>query len=80
MSKIDDLFTTQDERDGAVAVDVVNASREKLSIPESEQFQERISTCDLLLENEVGADQLWAFSTCSYQTWNSRTIVFATAV
>lgn len=61
----------------AVAVDVVNASREKLSIPEPEQFQERISACDLVLKSGTEIEQLWAFATCSYQTRNSRTVVFA---
>ena len=60
-----------------VAVDVVNASREKLKIPQEEEFDERIATCDLVLQDAVDADRLWAFTTCSYQTWNSRTTVFA---
>lgn len=60
----------------AVAVDAINASREKLSIPKPEQFQERTSACDLILKSDMETDQLWAFATCSYQTWNSRTIVY----
>lgn len=59
-----------------VAVDVVNASREKLTIPQGEEFAERIAACDLVLQETIGADRLWAFATCSYQTWNSRTIVY----
>lgn len=59
-----------------VAVDVVNASREKLKIPQAAEFSERIATCDLVLQNTIEEDKLWAFATCSYQTWNSRTVVY----
>ena len=60
-----------------VAVDVVNASREKLKMPQVEEFNERIADCDLNLQNVIETDRLWGFATCSYQTWNSRTVVFA---
>lgn len=60
-----------------VAVDVVNASREKLKIPRAEEFDERIGACDLILQNATGSGKLWSFATCSYQTRNSRTIVYA---
>ena len=60
-----------------VAVDVVNASREKLMIPQAGEFAERIASCDLILQNSIDSDKLWAFATCSYQTRNSRTVVFA---
>ena len=60
-----------------VAVDVVNASREKLMIPQAEEFAERIASCDLILQNSIDSGKLWAFATCSYQTRNSRTVVFA---
>lgn len=60
-----------------VAVDIVNASREKLMIPQGEEFAERIASCDLVLQEAIETDRLWAFTTCSYQTWNSRTVVFA---
>ena len=59
-----------------MAVDVVNASREKLTIPKEEEFAERIAACDLILQNATDSDRLWAFATCSYQTLNSRTIVY----
>lgn len=59
-----------------IAVDVVNASRENLTIPDPELFQERISASDLVLNSDADTDKLWAFTTCSYQTWNSRTIVY----
>lgn len=60
-----------------VAVDVVNASREKLTIPKEEEFDKRIAACDIILQNTTDSDRLWAFATCSYQTRNSRTVVFA---
>lgn len=60
-----------------VAVDIVNASREKLTIPKEEVFAARIASCDLILQETIDADRLWAFTTCSYQTWNSRTVVYA---
>lgn len=60
-----------------VAVDIVNASREKLAIPEEEVFAVHLASCDLILQETIDADRLWAFTTCSYQTWNSRTVVYA---
>lgn len=60
-----------------VAVDVVNASREKLVLDQELKPSERISGTDLILETSSDDSQLIAFATCSYQTWNSRTIVFA---
>lgn len=60
-----------------VAVDIVNASREKLTIPKEEEFAVRIASCDLALQDAIDADRLWSFATCSYQTRNSRTIVHA---
>lgn len=63
-----------------VAVDIVNASREKLTIPKEEEFAVRIASCDLVLQETIDADRLWAFTTCSYQTWNSRTTVFAASL
>lgn len=59
-----------------VAVDVVNASREKLTILKEEEFDKRIAACDIILQNATDSDRLWAFATCSYQTRNSRTIVY----
>lgn len=59
------------------AVDVVNASRERLVIDQEESFEKIVETADLHLSDSVEAEQLFAFTTCSYQTWNSRTIAFA---
>ena len=59
------------------AVDVVNASRERLVIDQDEGFEEIVGTSDLHLTDASDASQLFAFTTCSYQTWNSRTIVYS---
>lgn len=60
-----------------VAVDIVNASRENLVIDQDLVPVDRISAADLILDAPDGAEQLFAFTTCSYQTRNSRTIVLA---
>lgn len=71
------------ERDGdlseleVIAVDVINANYEKLKIPFKREFQKRIETCDLVFNNASKTDELWAFVTCSYETSNSRTVIFA---
>lgn len=60
-----------------VAVDVVNASRERLVIDQEEDFREMVEAVDLVLDDPDENGQLFAFATCSYQTRNSRTVVFA---
>lgn len=60
-----------------VAVDVVNASRETLVIDQEADFKEIVEGSDLILSGPSEGNQLFAFTTCSYQTTNSRTIVFA---
>ena len=59
------------------AVDVVNASRERLVIDQEESFEKIVGAADLHLSDPAEAKQLFAFTTCSYQTRNSRTIVYA---
>lgn len=59
------------------AIDVVNASRERLVIDQEESFEKIVGAADLQLSDPAEAEQLFAFTTCSYQTWNSRTIVYA---
>lgn len=61
----------------ACAVDVVNANQERLVIPEDKDFKGRIGGSDLILDEDAETGKLWAFATCSYQTRNSRTIVYA---
>lgn len=67
----------------AVAVDIVNANRETLrtEFDDQEEFEayarEAIGESDLVLDVPVEVRHLYAFSTCSYQTGNSRTVVYA---
>lgn len=60
-----------------VAVDIVNASCESFVIDQGVDFGRLISGSDLVLDVSCRESQLFAFVTCSYQTWNSRTIVYA---
>lgn len=60
-----------------IVVDVVNASRETLIIDQEADFEEMISGSDLLITKPDMGSQLFAFTTCSYQTRNSRTTVYA---
>lgn len=63
-----------------VAVDVVNASRENLVIDQEADFKEIIDRSELVLGEASEDSQLYAFTTCSYQTRNSRTVIYATPV
>lgn len=60
-----------------IAVDVVNASRERLNIDQEIGPAKRIAGSDLIIEEPDEGARLFAFATCSYQTWNSRTIIYA---
>ena len=60
-----------------VAVDVVNASRERLLIDQEANWQALLASTDLILGEAKPESQMFAFVTCSYQTRNSRTIVYA---
>jgi len=61
----------------ACAVDVVNASQERLVIDQEEDFGQMVAWSDLQLLDVSETGQLFAFATCSYQSRNSRTIVYA---
>lgn len=61
-----------------VAVDVVNASRESLVIDQEADFLKATESSDLVLGEPEANGQLFSFTTCSYQTRNSRTTVYAT--
>lgn len=63
-----------------VSVDVVNASRESLVIDQEADFKEIINRSDLVLGEASEDSQLYTFTTCSYQTRNSRTVIYATPV
>lgn len=61
------------------AVDIVNASRERLVFNQEESFEKIVGAADLHLSDPAETEQLFAFTTCSYyQTNNSRTVVYAT--
>lgn len=67
-----------------VAADVVDASDERVQVTfandeeRAARLGERISQSDLTLEEpDLSVSKVWAFATCSYQTWNSRTVVYA---
>lgn len=59
------------------AVDVVNASCERLVVNQEADFRKLIADADLAFGNLSEDGQLFAFTTCSYQTRNSRTTVYA---
>lgn len=77
----DEIILYQREGDtlhlAPIAVDIVNASREKLNIDQDLAPTKRIAGSDLILDEASDESQLFAFTTCSYQTWNSRTVVYA---
>lgn len=60
-----------------VAVDVVDASRERLVIGQLDNLDGTMRKADLRLNEISAASRLFAFATCSYQTSNSRTVVYA---
>lgn len=63
-----------------VAVDVVNASLETLAIDQEASFADLVSLANRIMAEPTEGSQLFAFTTCSYQTRNSRTVVYAQAV
>lgn len=84
-----DLYTREDDQRHelkVVAVDVVNASYETLQteFKNEKEFAEYASAClaqsDIVFERQTDVDHLYAFATCSYETWNSRTVVYAVVV
>lgn len=67
------------------AVDVVNASKEQLETHFNadnelyEYIHNAITESDIVLNNQQYEEGIfWAFATCSYQTSNSRTVVYST--
>lgn len=59
------------------AIDVVDANREKLVIDQESDFKQIVKSADFRLSDFDEARQLFSFATCSYQTWNSRTVIYA---
>lgn len=62
-----------------IAVDVVDASAETVcpSFEDPGAIAEWIGKSDLVLVEYDGGSKVFAFTTCSYQTANSRTVVYA---
>lgn len=62
-----------------IAVDVVDASAESVcpSIDDPGAIADWIGKSDLVLHEHDGSSKVFAFTTCSYQTANSRTVVYA---
>lgn len=80
------LYTRGDNRRHelrVVAVDVVNASYETLqtefkTVDEFAEYASRsLAQSDVVLEEQASVTHLYAFATCSYETWNSRTVIYA---
>lgn len=68
------------------AVDVVDASSDGKrtdftdAVALDSYLGDKLSRCEVVLEEPADAAQAWAFVTCSYQTSNSRTVVYAKEV
>ncbi|MDN4187612.1 class B sortase [Bifidobacterium breve] len=68
------------------AADVVDASSEgkRTDFADAAELDaylgDKLSRCEVVLEEPADVEQAWAFVTCSYQTSNSRTVVYAKEV
>lgn len=68
------------------AADVVDASSEgkRTDFADAAELDaylgDKLSRCEVVLEEPTNVDRAWAFVTCSYQTSNSRTVVYAKGV
>lgn len=68
------------------AVDVVDASSEgkRTDFADAAELDaylgDKLSRCEIVLEEPADVERAWAFVTCSYQTSNSRTVVYAKEV
>ena len=62
-----------------IAVDVVDASPETMcpSFDDAEAISKQIAKSDIVFREYDGVSKVFAFTTCSYQTANSRTVVYA---
>ena len=81
------VFTRDKEIELEVfAVDVVDASSEgkRTGFADAAALDsylgDKLSRCEVVLEEPADVAQAWAFVTCSYQTSNSRTVVYAREV
>lgn len=68
------------------AVDVVDASSDGKrtdftdAVALDSYLGDKLSRCEVALEEPADAAQAWAFVTCNYQASNSRTVVYAKEV
>lgn len=68
------------------AADVVDASTEgkRTDFADAAELDaylgDKLSRCEVILEEPADVAEAWAFVTCSYQTSNSRTVVYAKEV
>lgn len=64
------------------AVDIVNANAETMcpDFDDAEAIAEWVAKSDIVLAEYDGASKVFAFTTCSYQTANSRTAVYASPI
>ena len=81
------VFTREKEIELEVfAMDVVNASSEGKRTDFADvaaldaYLGDKLSRCEVVLVEPPDVAQAWAFVTCSYQTSNSRTVVYAKEV
>ena len=81
------VYTREKETELEVfAVDVVDASSEgkRTDFADAAELDaylgDKLSRCEVVLEEPADVAQAWAFVTCSYQTSNSRTVVYAKEV
>lgn len=69
-----------------IAVNVINASRESLQtrFKDEKAFDDYVAAClgesEVTLEKPDNISHLFAFATCSYETRNSRTVVYAVEI
>lgn len=82
------VYTRHDENRRELevqAVDVIDANRElvRTSFNNDDDravyLQESVRKADLILVSEPSDASIWAFATCSYQTRNSRTVIYASS-
>lgn len=65
-----------------IAVDIVNANAETMcpDFDDAEAITRQIAKSDIVIAEHGGVSKVFAFTTCSYQTDNSRTVVYASPI
>lgn len=65
-----------------LAVNILDANNESLQteFKGKKAFDSYVTSCfdesEVVLERSASISRLYAFATCSYETWNSRTVVY----